>query len=221
MYGDDVILPWARFCEVPPNHPACQALGQASQVRHITAGETLIKQGDQGGPVYLVLSGHLRAVKYSENGHKIWLSDICGGAIVGEVDALINAGRSSFVDAYSDSRLLAVSQQVFADLSRAYAEISHALARLLARRLAETSNQLTELTAMSVRHRLHSELKRLGQRDPEDYELLNIPTMPAVIALAERIHTSRESASRALSELERLGLVQRFEDGARVIDPRL
>lgn len=221
MSGEEMILPWARFCDIPLHHPACQALAEASQLRSIAAGETLIKQGDRAGPVYLVLSGHLRAVKYSENGHKIWLSDIGKGGLVGEVDALTKRGRSSFVDAYSDSQLLGITQQVFDDLSLVYAEISRAVSRMLAHRLADTSNQLTELTTLSVRHRLHSELKRLGERDPDNYELLNIPTMPAVIALAERIHTSRESASRALSELERLGIVQRVEEGAIVIDPRL
>lgn len=169
--------------------------------------------------VYLVGSGLLRSVKYSENGNKIWLADILPGTLVGEVGALNGSDRSAFVEAQDPSIVYGVASLRFVALMQAHAEIGLAISRLLARRVYDTSNQLTELTALSVGSRLHSELVRLGAPDPLDAELLTIKALPTVRALAQRIHTSRETASRALSELEQRGLVRRKDGGAQIVAP--
>ncbi len=218
--SDSASAAWAVFCDLPADHPAARALADASVRRSVAASETLIHQGDPDTALYLVVSGVLRAVKYSQNGHEIWLAGISPGDLVGELGCLTGKQRTSSVVVDSDAALLAVSSQKFLELMVQYAELSIAVSRLLAKRLSRTSDQLTELTALPVPTRLHQELLRSGTPDPDDSEVLVITSPPTISELAKRIHTSRETASRAFGSLEHQGLLKRVAGEVQVINPR-
>ena len=218
--GADTHSAWAAFCDLPIDHPAPVSLTQASRLKSYSASEAIIHQGEPDTALYLIVAGSLRAVKYSQNGHEIWLSSMAPGELVGELGCLTGGNRTSSVTAEDDATLLAIPSPQFLLLMSQHADLAVAVSRLLARRLAKTSDQLTELTALPVSTRLHQELIRVGIPDPHDSEVMTIASPPTISELAKRIHTSRETASRAFGSLEHKGLLKRNKGEVQVINPR-
>ena len=212
---------WAEFIGVGPADPLALTLADASTAIELKADDRLVLDRDPAGPVFLLISGELKVVKQSQNGHEIWLAEFGAPAIVGELSAILGAPRTSDVIADSRVTVLSVPRAVFSDALNTYVKLSNALNIELAKRVRATSEKLAELYSVSVMGRLHFELVRLGTADPHDDEVYRIATMINVSEMAARIHATRESTSRALSRLKQMGIVRMEKGGMKVIAPRL
>lgn len=188
---------------------AVERIARASSPVRVLAKKTLVDQDDEGGLVYLMIGGRLKAVRYSKTGHEIWLSEFRAGDMVGEIASLTDQKRSSALVAQDACRLLSVPEPVFRSLMQTEANFATAIARLLAHRLVNTSRKLAELMGDPVVMRLYSELVRLGEPDENDPEHLVVPKGYSITRIGERIHATREATSRALSTLEDRGMASR------------
>jgi NTE family protein len=108
----------------------------ASQLEpvHAAAGGVIIKQGDPGNGLFLVVSGRLR-VSVASGGIERVLHDLGRGAIVGEVALLSDRPRSATVRAVRDSDLLLLRVPVFTSLAEQDPALLTMMARLLVDRL--------------------------------------------------------------------------------------
>ena len=68
---------------------------------------------------------------------------------------------------------------------------------------------------LSANGRVHAELLRLARAQDGRW----IRPLPVLSDLALRVQTARETVSRAVSALERRGIVQRHEDGLEIVAP--
>lgn len=212
---------WADFIGVGPVDPLALTLADASTAIELKTDDRLVLDRDPAGPVFLLVSGELKVVKQSQNGHEIWLAEFGAPAIVGELSAILGAPRTSDVIADSQVTVLSVPRAVFSDALNTSVKLSNALNIELAKRVKATSEKLAELYSVSVLGRLHFELVRLGTPDPNDDEVYLIASMINVSEMAARIHATRESTSRALSRLKQMGIVRMENGGMKVIAPRL
>jgi CRP-like cAMP-binding protein len=210
---------WANFSKLEETSATIEALTDASRLIALKPGAILIEQGTKPNTVYLVLDGLLKAVRYTANGHEIWLSDARPGEMLGEISAFAGMERTSSVVAAEEASVICLPKAVFLESIDAHPSLHLAVTRLLARRLAATSAQMSELVAMPVSGRLHSELLRMGTIDNQDSEKVIIRPALTVSALGQRIHATREATSRALAQLEKRGLVRRSPDAWIVILP--
>lgn len=216
----DISLPWARAVNLSDNHPAIARLVKASHSRSLNRGDVLIVQEDPADAVFVVASGRLRAVRYTRNGHEIWLADFLQGALVGEMSALTGVLRSSMVIASENTKIQHVSKSLFLEVMLADGEFATAVARLLAERIGDTSSHLADVVGMSVTTRLHVELCKLATMQTDDDEVFEWIDRRPVTELAVRIHASREATSRAFSALERSGLIKRLDGVTQIIVPK-
>ncbi|MEL7453856.1 MAG: Crp/Fnr family transcriptional regulator [Pseudomonadota bacterium] len=214
-----ISLAWANFCDANPTDPAIESLAQVSCRHELDPGKFLVQQGDASDSVYLIENGALDIISYTENGHEIWLSEAGPGDLIGEISALTGTKRTSSVRAASPASAISVSRAALNQIMRDHGAVALAVARLLASRLHATSAQVAELVAMSVNSRIYAELIRMGTQDTEDQERVIVKTPISISALGQRVHASRESASRAISRLVKRGLVKRGEDEWIIIIP--
>jgi CRP-like cAMP-binding protein len=212
---------WAEFIGVSATDPVARSLAEASTALDLKPNDRLVLDRDPTGPVFLLTKGTLKVVKQSQNGHEIWLADFEAPAIVGELSAILGAPRTSDVIAASNVSVLSVPRQAFQDAAQSHVKFASALNMELARRVKATSEKLAELYSVSVLGRLHFELVRIGEQDPNDDEVYRIPTIINVSDMSARIHATRESTSRALSRLKQIGIVRTENGGMKVIAPRL
>jgi MFS family permease len=100
----------------------------------LTAGSTLLRQGEPGDRAYLLAAGELVA---EQDGREI--GRLYEGAIVGEIALLRDAPRMASVHAVTDCRLLAIERDEFLAAATGNEAARDAGARLVDRRLAEAS----------------------------------------------------------------------------------
>ena len=208
---------WSHFSGLPRDHAAVQALVKSSQPRGLAPADVLVNETEEDGTVFLVISGLLRAVRYTANGHEVWHADVKPGDVAGDMAALTGGRRTSSVVASDACVVLAISPEAFLSVAALHADFALALARMLASRLQVTSTRLAELASLSVSTRLHSELAAMGAPTLRDEEAFEIETPPRVLALSQRIYATREATSRALADLEQRGLLIRSRSAWTVI----
>lgn len=209
---------WSVFARLPTAHPAIRALAEASQPSAIEAGETLVNEGDDDGAVFLVVSGVLRTVRHTRNGHEVWLADVEPGDITGDMAALTDKPRTSTVVAKAAVSTFIVPRDTFLAIANAHAEFALAVARMLAARLLMTSNHLAAHVTLPVTTRIHGELAMIGT-PTADREIFEIRPAPTVTALSARVHATREATSRALGDLEQRGLLKRARGNWKIVVP--
>lgn len=217
MGSEDIWQAWQSCLGEGLSSEAMTRLQSQSVHVKARAKSMLVSQDDAGGRVFLVASGRLKAVKFSEAGQEVWLSEMGPGEIIGELSFLTNRPRTSTLIALTEVELLSLPERVFGELMDCDAKFARAIATILAERLVVTSGHLTDLRGSTVDLRLHSELVLLGTPIANDPERSLVGPEWTMGKLGERIHCTREAASRALTILERRGLAKRLEDGKSII----
>jgi CRP/FNR family cyclic AMP-dependent transcriptional regulator len=187
----------------------------AARVRQFAPRALLVRQGDQAGSAYLIVLGRAHALLYGVDGQMVLLHDYGPGDLFG---ALCGAGgEAEEADVVAVERVRAVLMEAAAlvALAERHGCIGLALSRLLLKRLRATAARMYERATMSAPGRVCAELLRLAR------EAGDAPIRPAPVlaALALKVGTTRETASRTVSALERRGIVRREGDGLRVVAP--
>lgn len=194
------------------------ALIEAAEVRTVASGSVIIAQDDDDDMVFIILDGEARVVLLSASGQEIWIDGLEPGAVLGELAVLTGQRRTSEIIAQQDCVLACYPAHEFLELSAAHGALGLALARLLARRVHHTTQRMFELSALSATGRVYAELLRISE--PSDNgETRYIRPKPTWTVLAQRVNTSRETASRTISDLEKRGLLRRVEGGFELVDP--
>jgi len=211
---------WARALDALflTNEDARSALVSRADIRHVTAGASIIAQDDPEDQVYLLLDGTTRVVLLSEGGQEIWLATLKPGTIIGELAALTGRPRTSGIIADTDCKLASYTGAVFLDLLQQYGDLGLALSRILAHRVHHTTQRMFELSALSAPGRIYAEILRMSESSQAGRTRI-IQPIPSLTAIALRVNTTRETVSRTVSGLERRGMLRRRKDALELVDP--
>lgn len=113
---------------------ALERLQAAMTWTELSSGQVLMRQGDDGDALYLLVSGRLRATigDASSPGGQRAVGEISRGQIVGELALITGDPRNATVTAVRDSLLARLDRVAFNDLLASHAAMSMALTRQLA-----------------------------------------------------------------------------------------
>lgn len=166
--------------------------------------------------MYLIVLGRCHALVYSADGQAILLHEYDAGDLFGALAGLDPAAEDADVVAIEDVRSLLIESGVLAELAERHGTIGLALSRILLKRLRTTAWRMYERAALSATGRVCAELLRLArENDPPA-----IRPVPVIAELAMRVGTTRETASRTVSALERRGILRREADALVVVAPQ-
>jgi predicted acylesterase/phospholipase RssA/CRP-like cAMP-binding protein len=115
--------------------------GQLEPV-HAAAGDVVLRQGDPGDGLFVVVSGRLRVSVAAEGAERV-LHDLGRGGIVGEIALLSNRPRAATVRAVRDSDLLLLRVSSFTALVERHTALLTEMTRLLVDRLLTVNRLLT------------------------------------------------------------------------------
>ncbi|WP_300528914.1 Crp/Fnr family transcriptional regulator [Maricaulis sp.] len=194
------------------------ALIAAAEIRSVASGSVIIAQDDDDDMVFIILDGEARVVLLSASGQEIWIDALQAGAVIGELAVLTEQRRTSEIIAEQDCMLACFPARDFLALSADHGALGLALARVLAQRVHHTTQRMFELSALSATGRVYAELLRISEPS-ESGETRYIRPKPTWTVLAQKVNTSRETASRTISDLEKRGLLRRLDDGFELVDP--
>lgn len=117
------------------------------QTRQFRAGEDVVRQGDLDDSFYVLSSGSVVVLMPTGRGINMVVAEIPEGSVFGELSFFDSVSpRSATIRATSDGSAFRVTSANFNDLSAKYPaetrDIVLELARIMARRLRETSAKL-------------------------------------------------------------------------------
>ena len=98
-------------------------------------GEIVIKEGDPGETMYLLIKGEVSVIKDQGEGHEIELDRIGAGDYFGEMALFEDVLRSATIRTEQESRLLVLHKQEFKEIVREYPQIALNICKVLSGRI--------------------------------------------------------------------------------------
>jgi CRP-like cAMP-binding protein len=189
---------------------ALASLEQIAEARDFTAGAVIVSQEEAGEALFVLVRGKVKVVLYGESGREVILSIFkTPGDFFGEMSLLDDEPRSATVMAAERSRLLVLSRRGFQAHLAAHPRTALRVLTELSRRLRRADAVIGNLALLDVYGRLAGKLRELARSDGEEREDgVLIRQRPTQAEIAAMIGTSRETVSRALSELARRGYLE-------------
>ncbi len=179
----------------------------------MAAGGQLCREGDAGTEMYVIGHGAVVMQKDGPEG-PIFLARREVGEVVGEMALLDNRPRSATVICETDCVFLAIKKPEFTARVRKHPEIAMGIIANLLDRLREADARSLEAGA-DVLARLS---KFLLDEATLTGGISRLRPKPADRIIADRIHCSRETVSRKLTELEKLGIIKRQQGELLILD---
>jgi CRP/FNR family transcriptional regulator, cyclic AMP receptor protein len=172
--------------------------------------ETVIRQGDEGRSVVVVLSGLVKVVADTEFGRPVLLA-LCGrGDLVGEMAALEGVPRSANVHTCTPVRARLINHSRLREFLDRNPDAWFGLASSLSERLHWANARRVEFVASPAPVRVARVLVELaqqfGERTPFGWDLDISLTQADIASLAG---VALATFEKAVQEMERLGLLRR------------
>jgi CRP/FNR family cyclic AMP-dependent transcriptional regulator len=198
------IIPF--FAEIAD--PVLAKLAEGAVVKNFPKNVVIINEGDEAGPLFIILSGKVRVYLSNREGRTVILSEQRAGSYLGELSLLDHEPRSASVMTLEPSVCAIIPKQVFSNWVSAYPEDAGlALIRGLTRRIRMLTDNVRSLALSDVYGRLAKVLHDLAVSDPEREGEWLLEGKFSHQELASLVGASREMVSRILKDLTKGGYV--------------
>jgi small-conductance mechanosensitive channel len=124
--------------------PQLDMLLPRGKVVHFGRGEKLIRQGDDGDSMFIIVEGKVNVV-HENNGSPQLLASLGEGECFGEMSLLTGEKRTASVVAHTDCELVEIAKPVLAKSLQEHPELLRELSDLLAQRQLEREGNLAKL----------------------------------------------------------------------------
>ncbi len=187
--------------------------------------DELMAQGEEGGSLYILLSGMARVSMVASNGREIILDYAEAGAVLGEIAFLDGGERTASVHAVGDVEALSLSRGAFRDIVSRHQGLALRLLQAMARRLRSANDVIESDRAYASGPRLARFLLRLmmtGKADAADAaEHGNVGQLKLALSqgeLGSYAGMSREQINRQLSAWADTGIIEVKSGKVRIMD---
>lgn len=182
-----------------------QVLAQAIS-RSYARGDTILRRGDPGNSMLLVVQGRVRVGVTSEDGREVTLGILGPGDVLGEMALLDGQERSADVVAIEDCGVKLLERGRFLRLLRESPELCLKLLGVLTERLRRANRAVEDIALLSLEGRLARLLTRLAQDygKPEGRGV-RIDVKLSQKDLSALVGSSREKVNRQLRAWEEEG----------------
>jgi CRP/FNR family cyclic AMP-dependent transcriptional regulator len=123
---------------------ALEELAAGARLLSVRAGETIIREGDEGDCLFVVVDGSARTEKRTPSGDSWTVRFYARGGVFGELSLLDNVRRSATVVAETDGTLLVVERERFVTFGDRHPVAGLLVTRRLAERLASRLRRANE-----------------------------------------------------------------------------
>jgi CRP-like cAMP-binding protein len=189
--------------------------------RRLRAGEALFHKGDEGGDIYVIVSGRLKAFATGPEGDDVVFRYMGSGEVVGELGAFVEGKRTANSLAVEDCELLMIQKRELIPLLRRQPEIAIRLLGALATRMSKLSESLEDNNFRPVSARLAKCLVSFADRWPEPGKngAVRIGLRLPQGELGDLVGATRESVNKLIRQWTAEGILE-MHDGAVTIKNR-
>jgi len=188
-------------------------LAEAMLPCEYAARSVLSHQGDHDDRLWLILDGTVQLQAISSEGQSTVISAFGPGELVG---AFVAKEESAFdARALGRVRVLQITAAQLDRLLKDYPDLAAGMSRIYAGQLHAVLDRLAARVTLSAVGRCYRELLTMaGTSD-------TISPPPVIAALALTAQTTRETGSRAISTLERRGIIERSSTELAIVSRRM
>jgi CRP/FNR family transcriptional regulator, cyclic AMP receptor protein len=190
-----------------------QLVHAATALRQYPHRAPVALRGDPSCHLFLVIDGLASADLFSVDGQYAQLAGHGPGELFGAFPEPTT--HRADITAQGELSVLAIETATIAGLAQSNAAISQGLALLMARQLDMVLDRMAARIGLSATGRCYRAL--LAKAGADDW----IKPLPVLSALAIGVNTTRETASRALANLVRRGIVERHDHGLKIVSKRM
>jgi len=119
------------------------AIHQATQEAEYLPGEVIIREGDRGDKLYVLLEGEVAIIKNHGTPSEHRLATMTSSDFIGEMAILDDAPRSATAVAVAPSKLLTLDGMSLKELIRQMPEIAFAIFPVLTHRVRDAERRLS------------------------------------------------------------------------------
>lgn len=195
------------------------ALSHARSTRY-SRGSAIFSQGEAAQSFFLLLSGHIRVVRTSPEGHQVVVRYISEGEVFGIAVAMGTPTYPATAFAAVDCVVLIWPNTAWPQLQERLPAFGASTYQTIGARLQESHDRVLEISSKQVEQRIARALLRLMQqagRKSDEGITIDFPISQQDIA--EMTGTTLHSVSRHLSGWESEGIVRNGRQKVVVTDP--
>jgi CRP-like cAMP-binding protein len=203
------------FRDLPP--AVLEHLGSYMKTRKVKRGVTIFSKGDPGTGLMGVLSGAVKVSIASSEGKDIVLNIFHEGEVFGEIALLDGQPRTADATAMSDCELAIIERRDFVPFLKDRPDVTLKFIEILCSRLRRTSEQVQDVTFLSLPTRLAKALLQLTTS-------AETPAVRRKVAITQReisqmIGRSRESTNKQLRAWAKRGWIKLERGGVSLLAP--
>ena len=195
-----------------PEHEA-GLIAATMVLRQYSHRAAIALRGDASTHLYLVIEGLASVDLFSVDGQYAQLAGYGPGELFGAYPEPTT--HRANITAQGDVGALLIETRVMAALAKQHSAIALGLAHIMAKQLDLTLDRMAVRIGLSATGRCYRAL--LQRADDEGW----IRPAPVLAALAIGVNTTRETASRALADTIRRGIIERTDDGLKIVSRRM
>lgn len=186
---------------------------QASRVQHFERASPVFMKGVLNDCLGILLAGSVQEVDVLANGSEVGLNILGPGSFFGEASVVDQQPRSASIFAMTECDVIMVPGDVARQLFFRHPPVAEAMQLHFVNAMRRMSELRTLLSLPNAYQRIYALLSLIKQ--PGLGGMVHIAHLPAHHELAIMANTSRETVTRALSNLCRRGIVEK--DARRLI----
>jgi CRP-like cAMP-binding protein len=189
-------------------------LASRGRQRRLDKGQILFTEGESSDSVLVLLSGHMKVLRYSRDGEPFIVNTVLPGDSIGEVGVFSKGPRSATVQAGEESVLLELPASVILDLISRRPAACIVLLECVSGMVRRMTGVAADLVFLDLRQRVAKYLLE----DPlaDSRSTANRLTQSEVAA---SIGASRQRVNACLRDFERQGWISMESRRLRVMDP--
>jgi CRP/FNR family cyclic AMP-dependent transcriptional regulator len=134
------------FTEIKENSDFMDELLRISRIKNYSRGDCIIREGEVGDEMYIVLTGGVEIRKKTRAGDDYTVVRLRaeGNVFFGELALIDDDTRSATVIATEDSSFIVINKKSFLQLGNQYPQIGLPITRAISRRVASSLRKTTE-----------------------------------------------------------------------------
>lgn len=148
MDREQALAKVSLFSNLEPKY--IKGIAQISTERTFKAGETLMKQGEDGIGLFIIMSGSVKIQKTDPSGKQVELASNGAGDILGELAVLDGAKRTATVVAAEQTTCLLLAAWEFTSFMKAHPEVAIDILPIVVKRFRETNDALIGVSGVRV-----------------------------------------------------------------------
>lgn len=188
-------------------HETLVRLAAGMNERSFARREVVIKKGDPGNVLGLLIEGRLQGVDFTVDGREVGLYFVEPNDYFGELSVIDGLPRPEFIIAVGRSRIATLARDEARKLLVSAPAIAQRVTERLAQRLRAVSAQRTLLSVPNPAQRVCAQLVLLSANPAEGKAV--ITHAPTHQEIAIMINTSRETVTRVFQVLQARGILKR------------